>query len=74
MKLDNILLDFNSSDDVKYLQNTDTNIFNEINLSIVDYGFVTPFIDQSTKYHIPKSEVKEFRGNIVFSSLNQLNF
>ena len=53
---------------------TDAYIFETNNLNIVDYGFASPYVDEKTKRHIAKGEVAEFRGNIVFSSLNQLKF
>ena len=57
LKLDNILLDFNKmeDDDLKNIQITDADdIFDAMNLNIIDYGFATSYLDESTKKHISK--------------------
>jgi hypothetical protein len=46
----------------------------DASLHLVDFGFATRFIDKSTGLHIEEDEVSTFRGNMIFGSLNQLNF
>ena len=48
--------------------------FDKVDISIVDFGFVTRFMDDANKKHLPVQNVKVFRGNIMFASPNQLNF
>ena len=55
------------------------NVFENVPLNMVDFGFVTKFVrvvdgDSGSKQvkHLPKSEVDVFRGNMIFSSINQL--
>lgn len=53
---------------------TKEDIFDKYELSIVDFGFATPFVDKNGNDHIEKTNVNAFRGNLVFSSLHQLKF
>ena len=55
----------------KYVE---TNCFDKVDISIVDFGFVTKYMDDTNKKHLPVQNVKVFRGNIMFASPNQLNF
>ena len=72
LKLDNILLDFNSDEDV--LQTTEENIFESHNVTMIDFGFATQYLDEDTEQHIKKKRVDAFRGNVAFASLNQMKF
>lgn len=40
----------------------------------MDFGFVTRFMDEANRDHLPVQNIKIFRGNIMFASPNQLNF
>ena len=44
LKLDNLLLDANV--DFKSLLTTDEDFFARININIIDYGFVTKYLDE----------------------------
>jgi serine/threonine protein kinase len=44
------------------------------NIKLIDFGFATKYRESKTGWHIAKKELSEFRGNIEFSSLNQMNF
>ena len=44
LKLDNLLLDANV--DFKSLLTTDEDFFDRININIIDYGFVTSYLDE----------------------------
>ena len=72
LKLDNLLFDIDV--DEKMLRTMEENIFDNNNINIIDFGFVYPFIDQETQTHLEKTQLDTFRGNMVFSSLNQLKF
>ena len=48
LKLDNILLDYNVD------PSKDLNKQKDLNLNIVDFGFATQYIDQTSKKHIEK--------------------
>lgn len=50
------------------------NCFEKVSVNLVDFGFATSYIDQSTGQHVEKEEVDIFRGNMIFASLNQLDF
>ena len=43
-------------------------------LHLIDFGFASKYRDRKTEQHFSKSNLDRFRGNIVFSSLNQLEF
>ena len=73
LKLDNLLFDFDLMN-VEDLNTTNIDIFEKMNINIIDYGFATPYLEKLTKRHIIVSNIGTFRGNIVFSSVNQLNF
>ena len=72
LKLDNLLLDFDI--DTTYLPVTNANFFDTLNINIIDFGFATSYIDHDTKKHMQKAHLKTFRGNVEFSSLNQMKF
>ena len=71
LKLDNIMVGFNSKLPKEY---TEENIFAGASLHLVDFGFSTSFVEKKTGLHIQQEEVETFRGNMIFGSLNQLNF
>ena len=43
-------------------------------INLVDFGFITKYVEGVPKKHIPKQEVQTFKGNIIFSSLSQMKF
>ena len=46
----------------------------KLKVHLIDYGFVDKFIN-TTSGHIKEGEkVTNFRGNLLFSSVNQMNF
>lgn len=71
LKLDNLLIGYKDKLPDKYVE---TNCFDKVDISIVDFGFVTRYMDDTNKKHLPVQNVKVFRGNIMFASPNQLNF
>lgn len=75
LKLDNILLDSSS---FKYkmgdLVNTKTDIFGALGVRLIDFGFATEFLDRKTGSLKNKERLDLFRGNIIFSTANQLKF
>jgi len=71
LKLDNIMVGFNNRLSKEY---TPENVFAGASLHLVDFGFATSFVDKKTGLHISQEEVETFRGNMIFGSLNQLNF
>ena len=46
-----------------------------LKVHLIDFGFVDKFVDETTKKHIEDGELVDiFRGNLLYSSLNQMNF
>ena len=41
---------------------------------LVDFGMATRYIDEQTGDHLEITQQREFKGNILFASLNALNF
>ena len=65
---------FDSNVDVNHLQTTDEDIFDRINVNIIDFGFATPYLSKGTREHIQKHIIDTYRGNFYFSSINQLRY
>ena len=42
-------------------------------MKLIDFGYATRYIDESSKKHIKNQRLDEFRGNGEFASVNQLN-
>ena len=53
---------------------TDEDIFDKFEVTLTDFGIATPYLDKLTKRHLDKKIVKHFSGNMIFSSIHQLNF
>jgi hypothetical protein len=49
-------------------------MFHNTSINLVDFGFATRYIDEHTGKHLEPQHVDVFRGNMIFSSFNQLNF
>lgn len=43
-------------------------------ISLIDFGFATRYLSSKTGIHVDCKDVDELRGNIIFASLNQMNF
>ncbi len=71
LKLDNIMVGFKNK---LPKEHNEENALADASLHLVDFGFATRYIDKLTGLHIQKDEVETFRGNMIFGSLNQLNF
>ena len=69
LKLDNVLVGFQNK-----IQSNKPNCFEDCSLHLVDFGFATRFIDKKTRKHIDEQEIGTFRGNMIFASMNQLDF
>jgi len=52
LKLDNILLDYGT--DIKELRTTKENIFEKHNVTLIDFGFATNYIDEEESRHVKK--------------------
>lgn len=50
------------------------NCFEDVTLSLIDFGFATSYIESKTGKHKKKRWVDFFRGNLLFSSASQLKF
>lgn len=72
LKLDNLMLDANVDNLFAFESNED--IFERCNVNIVDFGFMTPYIDNDSMEHIRKIVVDVYRGNFFFSSINHLKY
>ena len=72
LKLDNLLLDFDT--DVESLLKTDDDIFDENNVTLIDFGFVSSYLQKHSREHIAMQSMKTYQGNMVLSSLSMLQF
>ena len=72
LKLDNLMLDFDSNE--KLLLESNDDIFEDYNVNIIDFGYATSYLKQDGQSHIKKKVLDFFRGNIMFSSMNQMKF
>ena len=68
LKLDNLMLDYNVN--VKKISKTNDDIFDDLKVKLIDFGFASTFIDQKSKKHIKKSKVPKFCGSMMLSSIN----
>lgn len=73
LKLDNLMLDYDMANSQKQLLNDDE-MFEKGHINLVDFGFATSYLADGKKEHIQKSEVAFYRGNFIFSSINQLKY
>ena len=73
LKLHNILIDYHVNVENQF-DEPKSNIFKNIDLKLVDFGLATRWLDPETGYHIEPSDTESFRGNIYFSSVNQLKY
>ena len=81
LKLDNLMTDFNDKLSCDPSEDLGTaNAFENVSINLVDFGFATKFVEQnktesgSKIIHKKKEEIEIFRGNMIFSSINQLQF
>ena len=72
LKLDNFLFDLGV--DSKQLNNSEENFFEKHKINIIDFGYATPYLNSETNEHFEKKRLDTFRGNMEFSSLNQMKF
>ena len=72
LKLDNFLFDLGV--DSKQLNNSEENFFEKHKINIIDFGYATPYLNSETNEHLEKKRLDTFRGNMEFSSLNQMKF
>ena len=82
LKLDNLLVDFKESLPMEGAGKS--NCFANATINLVDFGFATKYMERNPEsglngaddehVHIQKTEVDVFRGNMIFSSTNQLQF
>ena len=49
-------------------------MFSESTFHLIDFGFSTRYKDRKSGEHIKQKEVEKFKGNMIFGSVNQLNF
>lgn len=84
LKLDNLLVDYKQHLPSKSAAKKDC--FANASINLVDFGFATKYVEKkrssrkdtsaedSAPVHMSKTEVDVFRGNMIFSSTNQLQF
>ena len=72
LKLDNLMLDYGVN--IKEMTAGSDDPFEKITINIIDFGFATPYVEADGQTHIQKQRLGTYRGNIIFSSLNQLKF
>ena len=72
LNLDNLLLDYDFNVDHK--QSKIGDFFEKHSVNIVDVHFATSYKDDYSKVHLNQKTLKSYRGSVLFSSINQLNF
>lgn len=65
LKLANIMVNY------KDIQNVE---FQNLRTTLIDFGFSHKFVDQNGNHVSNNATVEKFQGNLLFSSLDQLNF
>jgi hypothetical protein len=55
------------------LKDSSSSSKNDNNVVLIDYGYAERFEDKSGK-HIKQHEIEDFRGNVLFASVSQLEF
>ena len=69
LKLDNLMLD--QGVNIKEMISRDDDIFENVAINFVDFGCATPFLESDGQTHVQKIELEFFKGNKLFSRLNQ---
>lgn len=72
LNLDNLLFDYDT--DAKLLSSMAGDIFDTYSINIIDMSFATPYLDDYSKQHVSRKTVEAYRGSVLFSSNNHLNF
>ena len=72
LKLDNLMVEFDNKLPKKGTPDHES-AFANATINLVDFGFAAKYVDKN-KVHMPKEELDSFKGNLIFASLNQLNF
>ena len=71
LKPDNIMIDYGQklcySNDVEFESS-----FNKLNFNLIDFGLASKWIDKVHGKHVANKKQKYFKGNLYFSSVNQL--
>jgi serine/threonine protein kinase len=70
LKLDNIMVGYKSKLPKKEIPGRSA--FKGCSIHLVDYGYTSSYMKRNQ--HIEERELKSFKGNMMFSSLNLLNF
>lgn len=68
LKLDNLLLD--AGINLANLCAATDDFFDVLNVTIIDFGFATPYWNKKANRHISKKYVDVFRGSIMYSSVH----
>jgi serine/threonine protein kinase len=71
LKLDNLLIGFQEKLPHHY---SDNDCFANCSVNLLDFGFASRFQKKHTHEILPQKELEVFHGNMLFSSINQLNF
>ena len=48
------------------------NIFEDVEFHLIDFGLASKWMDSETGKHIEQTKTKSFKGNLYFSSTDQL--
>ena len=70
LKLDNLMVGYDDYLPDKEKIACQTPAFEKCTINLVDFGMVTSVFNRQTRQHINEKNVEEFRGNIMFASLN----
>ena len=70
MKPDNIMIDCRNELPRQY---TEGNCFENARIKLVDFGCTTKYVDENGQL-MKKRKVRNFKGNLLFCSINQMKF
>ena len=73
LKLDNVLVNFDF-DSASFSKSFNKDKFDDIDVNLIDFGFLSRYRDEKTGEHICEGLVEFFRGNFMFSSHAAMKF
>ncbi len=74
LKPDNIMVEFSEDSLLSDLSPQGGNIFEGVNLHLIDFGFVADYKDRTSGKLLPRKVLPKFTGNLRYASPDQLAF
>ena len=70
LKPDNLMVKYDDYLPDSHHINDYSDVFEKATLNLVDFGMATSIFNRQTRQHVDQKDCEEFRGNIMFASLN----